>query len=369
MTDTLWWGTYPEDGLGAPTGTGEGLWRQTTADAHLALELPAPSFVVAHPSLPVLYAICETGDTAVQVIDISAVDAPTVAATVATGGDSGCHLLLAADARTLYASHYMSGELAVIRLGEDGLPLSDGPDQVFAHEGSGPREDRQEGPHAHFAGYAPGGRHVLVCDLGTDQLRRYAVGEHGLLEADGIAAALPAGSGPRHFAVRGDRIYVACELDHQLRTLRWDAASATAEVIDEQASTTAPLRSSDVAFESHVLLVDDGVQEQLLLVGVRGADVIAIFDLSPEGDPRYRTSFDAGSWPRHFAIAQDRLHVGAEKGHEVRTYALADVLALPAETEVGGIAQVPYASAALPSPACACPQPDHAPVMERSGLG
>lgn len=358
MTDSIWWGTYPRDGLGSPTGTGEGLWRQTAADARLALEMPAPSFVVAHPSLPVLYAICETEATEVHAIDVSDPDAPAIAGTVATGGESGCHLLLSRDGRTLYASHYMSGDLAVIALGEDGLPQSPEPDQVFGHEGSGPREDRQEGPHAHFAGYAPGEHHVLVCDLGTDELRRYAVLEGGLLEDHGIAATLPAGAGPRHFAVRGDRIYVACELDHQLRTLRWDAASGTAEVIDEALATPVPNRTGEADTQlSHVALVESEGHEDLLLVGARGADVIAVFDLSPEGDARYRTSFDAGHWPRHFAVVRGRLHVGAERGHEVRTYALDDVLALPAETEVGQIAQVTHASAALPSPACACSLP------------
>lgn len=346
----VWWGTYPLAGLGTPTGTGEGLWRQTATDAVLALELPAPSFLVAHPRLPLLYAVLETGSTQVVAIDVADPAAPAVAATVTTDGDSGCHLLLAPDAATLYASHYMSGEVAVIRLGDDGLPLADRPDQMLGHEGSGPREDRQEGPHAHFAALAPGAEHLLVCDLGTDELRRYGIGQDGLLVADGIAATLPPGSGPRHLEVRGELLYVACELDHRLRTLRWDAGSATAQVIDDLPATPAPVRTSDVPFESHVLLVED-----VLLVGVRGVDVIALFDVSPEGMPRYRTSMDAGHWPRHFAVAGERLHVGCERGHEVRTYALGDVLSLPPETEVGYVARVPHATAALPSPACALP--------------
>lgn len=350
--EIVWWGTYPEAGLGAPAGTGEGLWRQTATDARLALELPAPSFVVAHAALPLLYAVSETDATELHVIDVGDPDAPRLAATVATGGASGCHLLLSGDGRAIYVSHYMSGDLAVIRLGEDGLPTADVPHQVFGHEGSGPREDRQEAPHAHFAGLAPGGRALLVCDLGTDELRRYAIREDGLLDEDGIAATLPPGAGPRHFAVRGDLLYVACELDHHLRTLRWDGSSATAELIAELPATTAAARSDDTAYESHVLIHDD-----VLLVGVRGADVIALFDLSPEGEARYRGSFDAGHWPRHFAIVDDRLHVGAEKGHEVRTYALADVLALPPEPEVGHVADLPHASAPLPSPASVVAQP------------
>ncbi len=356
---TVWWGTYPEAGAGTATGVGEGIWHQTAADARLALELPAPSFMVAHPHLPVIYAVSETESTEVHTVDVSDATAPRVVSSVATGGESGCHLLIAPDGRTLYVSHYMSGDLAVVPLGDDGAPVADHPAQMFGHSGTGPREDRQEAPHAHFAGFGPGHHHVLVCDLGTDELRRYALREDGLLDDHGIAATLPPGAGPRHFAVRGEHIYVLCELDHQLRTLRWDAASGSAELIAEAPSTTAPLRTGTTLYDSHVRLItahDHGPDpdgDDVLLVGVRGADVIAVFDLSPEGEARYRGSFDAGQWPRHFEVVGDRLHVGAEKGLEVRAYALADVLALPPEPEVGHIQVLPYVSAPLPSPACA----------------
>ncbi|WP_084104844.1 beta-propeller fold lactonase family protein [Demequina sp. NBRC 110056] len=351
MTDSIWWGTFPEAGNGTPAGLGEGLWRESAGAPVLALELPAPAFVVRHPSLPLLYVITESDDSAVHAIDVSDPEAPVLVATVPTGGRAGCHLLLAPDARALYACHYMSGDVAVVALGEDGLPAAATPDQVFGHEGSGPNADRQEAPHAHFAGFAPGQRHLLVCDLGTDELRRYAVGADGLLAGDGIAATLPAGAGPRHFAVRGDRLYVACELDNQLRVLRWDGASATAEVIQELQSTAAANRTGEAGLQDgHILIHGD-----VLLIAVRGADVISLFDLSPEGDARYRTCFDVGHWPRHFAIGDDRLLVACERGHEVRSYALADVLALPPEHEVGEVAQVTHASAPVPSPACACP--------------
>lgn len=349
---SVWWGTYPEEGLGTPTGVGEGLWHQTATDAAPALELPAPSFLVTHPERALIYAVSETSETEVHTLDLTDPAAPRVVATVATGGHSGCHLLLAPDARTLYVSHFVSGDLAVIQLDENGLPTAAEPHQVFGHEGSGPGE-MQESPHAHFAGFAPGGHHVLVADLGTDELRRYALRPDGLLDDHGIAATLPPGSGPRHFAVRGEHIYVLCQLDNQLRTLRWDHASGTADLIAELPATTAPYRAGDGVHCAHIALVG----EEILLASVRGADVIAVFDLAPEGEARYRGSFDAGHWPRYFAAIGDRLHVGAEKGHEVRTYALADVLALPPEPEVNHIADVAHASAALPSPACVVAHP------------
>ncbi len=283
-------------------------------------------------------------------IDVSDPEAPRVLATLATGGSDACHLLLGSDARTLYVSHYSSGDVAVVRLADDGGFADAAPAQLLGHAGSGPNADRQEGPHAHSALVAPGGRHVLVCDLGTDELRRYRILDGGLLESDGIAATLPPGAGPRHAAVRGHLLYVACELDHMLRTLRWDPGTATAEPIAETSSTLASPRSADPQ-DAHVALVA-GDTGDVLLVSVRGPDVIAVHDVAPEGELVYRGSFDAGHWPRHFAVAGDRLLVGEERGHRVRSFALADVLGLPPETEAGAVAELPHVDAEIPSPAC-----------------
>ncbi len=349
MTAVLWWGTYPPLGLGTPVGRGEGLFRQEGAVTALTLEIDAPSFVVGHPSLPLIYAVSESPASAFLVIDVSG--EPRVLTSVLTGGVDACHILLAPDAAVAYVSHYGSGDVAVVQLGADGLPLASLPQQLLGHEGSGPRADRQEGPHAHFAAYAPGGKHVLVADLGTDELRRYEIDEGGLLDAAGIAAALPPGSGPRHMAVRGELIYVVCELDHRLRTLRWTQGEAMADVIAEVPTTTAPQRSGGDVYDAHVDIIP-GNDRDVLMVSVRGVDVIALFDLSPEGEARYRTSLDVGQWPRFFAAIGDRLHVGAERDHEVRSYELARVLALPAATGVGAIAALPYESAPVTSPAC-----------------
>lgn len=350
----LWWGTYPPDGLGTPVGRGEGLYRQELSGTApgataLALELDAPSYVVAHPRLPLLYVASEAPASALLVVDVTG--APRVVATVPTGGSDACHLLLSPRADVVYVSHYGSGDVAVVLLGEDGLPVADAPQQLWGHQGSGPREDRQEGPHAHFAAYAPGARHVLVADLGTDELRRYAVRDDGLLEPSGIAATFDPGAGPRHLVVHREHIYVVCELDHTLVTLRWDPATASGLAVAVAPTTAAPHRTGDTVYDAHIALVERE-ERDTLLVSVRGVDVIALHDLSPEGEARYRTSLDVGYWPRHFAVVGDRLHVGLEKGHEVRAYSLADVLALPAETAVGGMAALPYTSAPVVSPAC-----------------
>ncbi len=350
-------GTYPPEGLGTPVGRGEGIWRAeidasgVISAAQIAVE-PAPSFVVAHPRKPLLYAVEEKEPTSLAVWDVA--DLPHEVARVDLGGAHGCHVLMSPDGTTVYVCHYGTGEVSVIPLTLDGLPEDTAPAQTVSHEGSGPRSDRQEGPHAHSAAFAPGGRHLLVADLGTDELRRYTVGEDGLLYAPGIAAVLPPGSGPRYLAVRSDMLYVVCELDHRLRTLRWDRASATADMIADQPTTLAPLRTGDELSDAHVVLVPRDAGD-VLLVSVRAADVISVFDVAPEGELTYRAAFDAGYWPRHFALVGEHLAVGAEKGHEVRVFALIDVLTLPPEMESGAVAQLPYLSAAIISPACIVP--------------
>ena len=112
--------------------------------------------------------------------------------TVPSGGADPCHLLLDTDGRTLFVANYTSGTLAVLPLDADGGFATLGPDQVFGHTGTGPDEDRQESPHAHFVALDPSGAFVLVVDLGTDEIRRYRRVDGRLVE-DGIAAVLPAG--------------------------------------------------------------------------------------------------------------------------------------------------------------------------------
>lgn len=81
------------------------------------------------------------------------------------------------------------------------LPLEDGADalQVFEYDLSdhGPLE-QQDTPHPHDVILDPTGRYILVCDLGSDVVRVYAIDrDTGKLDAC-PSIERPAGSGPRH---------------------------------------------------------------------------------------------------------------------------------------------------------------------------
>lgn len=358
-TRALWIGTYPEAGAGTPAGLGEGVWRVdldvvtgSLTGAVLAATSPAPSFVATNPGGRVLYAVGETAAGTVTAFAAGRGGELGALAVVSSGGADPCHLLLAPDARTLYVTNYGSGTVAVLPLDADGAfaratVAAGGPVQVLAHTGAGPDAARQDGPHAHFAALAPGGAHLLVADLGTDELRRYRLAADGRLEPDGIAATLPAGTGPRHLVVgrdtdgRGEPIYVVGELDVTVRVLRWDAASATAVLEQSLPACVTPRRSGIRVYPAHVVL-DDG----RLLVSVRGADVVAVFTvdrrtgrLEPAGEVDA-----AGRWPRHFATVDGVPVVADEHSDTVAVLHLA-----------GGAGNAVVGMAAIPAPACVVP--------------
>ncbi|WP_230684874.1 beta-propeller fold lactonase family protein [Cellulomonas sp. JZ18] len=341
----LWVGTYPHAGIGTEAGLGEGIWRVdldpatgALGEPRLVVETPAPSFVVAHPSGAMVHAVAEDDPGTVTAFAVQEDGglAPTV--TVPVGGAHPCHLLLADD--VLHVACYTDGALAVLPLAPDGTYATEvletgTPAQVFRHEGSGPVTDRQEGPHAHFVAVTPDRRHVLVADLGTDELRRYARAADGTLTADGVAASLPPGTGPRHLAFAPDarHLYVVGELDAAVHVLAWDAAAATGAPVASVPAVDPALTGGATPSPSHVLLEGDR-----LVLGVRGADVLTTYPVAADGSLGAGTSTRlAGRTPRHHEVVADWTVVALQESHAV-------VVLDHDGTEVG--------RASIPSPAC-----------------
>ena len=368
----VWLGAYPADGAGGEPGTGEGIWRldvdplRGTVSGVLAMTSPAPSFLAASADGRTLYAAGETAPGTVSCFAVDPDGALSLREQISSGGDHPCHLLVAPDGRTLYVSNYSSGTVGVLPLEADGgfaeaVPATATPVQVLGHEGSGPVEDRQDGPHAHSAVLTPDAAHLLVADLGTDEVRRYRRGADGSLTADGVAVTLPPGTGPRHmvFSADGRHLYLTGELSASVLALAWDVEAAAGTVVqalpvqDEgrpNASGTAePQPSAGRSprdLPAHLALTGDR-----LLVSVREADVLVAFDLD-DGLLRRAGEVTSGRWPRHFAVLGDGdlVLVAAERGHEVVSFGR------PARVGRHGLPPVePLVRAAVwhvPSPAC-----------------
>jgi 6-phosphogluconolactonase (cycloisomerase 2 family) len=343
----LWIGTYPSAGAGTPAGLGEGVWRVALetdsgrlGEPELVVQTPAPSFLAVDRQAGVLLAVGEQGDGTVSAFRTGAQDGRvslTPLGSLPSGGADPCHVLLDPTGRVAYVANYSSGTLAVVGRTADGL-AGDAPLQVFGHEGSGPVTDRQEASHAHFVALAPGGSHVLVVDLGTDEIRRYRRDpETGLLAEDGIAATLRPGAGPRHlvFSADGRLAYVTCELDVTVAVLAWDVARATGRVVQHVPAAEDGAGPEKRALPSHIERSGDRV-----LVATRGTDVLATFAPAPDGTlaPAGQVSLP-GAWPRHFAVVEGWTVVADQLGGSLTV--LRD----------GGV----VSRVALPAPACVVP--------------
>ena len=325
----LWIGTFPHAGIGTPAGLGEGVWRvdldETTGalgEPRLVVETPAPTFVATHPGGRWLYAVGESDPGSVTAFAVDDDGGLTARATVASGGVAPCHLLVVDD--TLYVANYVDGVLGVVPLTPDGaftpeVVASGRPAQTFDHVGTGPQTDRQEGPHAHFVALTPDRRHVLVADLGTDELRRYARGDDGLLTPDGVAATLGPGTGPRHvvFAPDGSRLYVAGELDASVHVLLWDAPTATGTAV-QQVPAVPQEESADGVRRSpsHVLLDGDRLLLGVRALGLQGPDVVSVFDVHADGSlAEPRTQPLGGPTPRHLEVVHGWTVVALQDAH------------------------------------------------------
>lgn len=339
-TRQLWVGTYPVAGQGTPTGRGEGIWTVTLdvgsgtlSTPRQVATTPAPSYLAHGLAEGVLYAVNEEAEGGLTAF-VEDDEALRQIGRAPTGGENPCHLLIHRDSRTALVANYSSGSFGMVPLDPDGRP--DGQRrQLCTFSGSGPDASRQATSHAHYVLGTPDPATVLVVDLGADCVRRLRIDPGGRLEDRGIAVKLPPGTGPRHAALSEDRrrLYVIGELDGRVHTVAWDAPSASGVVVDSVPVIAAGPRSTDLA---HVVRVPTG-----LVVGCRGAGVLAVHGFTADGLPRPdRVLPLPGAWPRHHAFVDGWLVVAQQTEGGVITMDLAGT--------TRGTAQIP-------SPACILP--------------
>jgi 6-phosphogluconolactonase len=193
----------------------------------VAAPLQRPTWLVAHPGRPLLYALDETGYGPGEQGKVHALKADpargalTVISTVASGGGGPAHMSLDDKAGGLLVAHYGTGHVAALPVRTDGG--LEPPASVQANTGSGP-SPQQQGPHAHAVMVDPTGRHALVADLGADRIfiHPYDATTRTLGPAGKASAALPPGTGPRHMALHpsGRYLYLLSEITPEMRAYR-----------------------------------------------------------------------------------------------------------------------------------------------------
>jgi 6-phosphogluconolactonase len=236
-----------------------------------------------------------------------------VVATGASGGDGPCHLAFSPDGHALAVANYDSGDIAVLTIGEDGLPSGT---SRHREQGRGPNLERQEGPHAHWVGYGPDGR-LYATDLGTDQVLVFG---SPTLDDAAVAFAAPAGSGPRQIAFHPHlpRAYLVSELASTLTVL---------DCSEESWRAVATLSTLPAGFEGESLggaIAIDPVGTRLY-VSNRGHDSIATFALDRRGDAEVRSHVPSGGRsPRFLLLAGGQLLVAHEQAGGVALLPLSD---------------------------------------------
>jgi len=267
---------------------------------------PAPSFLVAHPWLPVLYAANELAEGTITAYVVDGGGDLTPVVRQPSGGAEPCHLALTVDGRHLLVANFGSGSVAVLPLDGDGRPGP--PSEVAKHTGVRFDPYPQEGPHAHHVSVLDG--EVTVVDLGTDTLHGYALGPAGTMRPTWTAGAVP-GTGPRNLVVHpSGRRYVADELSSTVSTYDPDPSTGGLRRIASVAATATG--SGERNYPAEIAVDGD-----LLYLANRGRDTIAVFAIEGDALRPVDEVPSAGAWPRHFVLAGPWLYVANQRSHTV----------------------------------------------------
>lgn len=234
-------------------------------------------------------------------------------------GADPCHAALSPDGRRLAIANYSSGSVALFALDRAGRPIGEA--RRIAHEGSGPNRERQTGPHAHWVGFADGGRLLHSVDLGADAVFAHRIGAGGAIETSIAYHAAP-GAGPRHLA-RHPRLpiaYLVTELANTVTVLRAHADGRFSAIAT---LSTLPKGFTGASAGAHIALNRSGTR---LYVSNRGHDSIAVFAIDGAGGlAPIQHAACGGHWPRLFLLR--------EEGGEL----------LVANERSGNVAQLPLA--------------------------
>lgn len=274
----------------------------------LAAEFPQPSFLAFDPTRRRLFAVNESGSwsgrpvgsVASFAIDPSSGRLRKISET-SSGGAAPCHVTLDRTGRNLLVANYSTGNVSLIRVGEDGR-LSE-PASVQQHAGSSVNRQRQEGPHAHAVTLDPAERFLFVCDLGIDRviIYRFDADRGSLTPHEPAFAPLRPGAGPRHLVFRPDGrfAYVVNELDSTVTAFAYDATRG--RLTEVQSISTLPEGFNGRSTTAEIQIHPNG---RLLFASNRGHDSLAIFRIDPAKGTLTATGHHptGGRTPRHFGL-------------------------------------------------------------------
>jgi 6-phosphogluconolactonase len=213
-------------------------------------------------------------------------------------GASPCHVSVNDENQFVVSANYHNGTIESYEMNTESETLYPSL-SIKKHVGDGPNKDRQDGPHAHYAGFTPDQKYVAAIDLGTDKLYTYELNKGELNEIHSLH--LHAGSGPRHmtFHPNGKIAYLMTELSNEVVVLAYSQEDGSFKEL--QYISTIPDDFTENNQGSAIHISSDG---RFVYAANRGHDSIAVFSTnSGSGELTFveRTSTE-GNWPRDFAL-------------------------------------------------------------------
>jgi len=169
------------------------------------------------------------------------------------------------DGSNLMVAEYTAGSWSRYGLNKDCSFVSEKPAQVMQYHGSGPNKTLQDHSYLHQVTYNHVGNLVFLVDRGGDSVYIHRVdrttGHVGQLAHQ---IQFPAGSGPRHLSITGERneydIYVISEISNQIFTIRlWDQDGKLQSKVRQRLDTLPPNQTGRHSFAgAEVMASGDG---------------------------------------------------------------------------------------------------------------
>jgi 6-phosphogluconolactonase len=239
-----------------------------------------------------------------------------------TGGEDACCVSVSANDTHLMAANFTGGSFAIFPIRPDG---SLGTASCFLqHYGHSVNPTRQTKPHVHQASPDPKGRHLLVADLGTDEISVYGIDWNTGCVTPNAAPAIKAepGDGPRQFVFdqSGNFLYLVTELSSTVRVYAYDSETGSAKFL--QAMPMLPNECVDETIAACIKLHPNG---EFLYASNRGHDSIASYRVHKDGKLTPLSIMKAGAkTPRDFNITPDGkfLLSGFQDSNELILYSI-----------------------------------------------
>jgi len=272
----------------------------------LVAETPSPSFLTAPANGRFVFAVNELqsfeGAASGSVTSFAAdpVTAKLTEISVQPSHGAGpCHLALDRTGRYMAVANYSGGNFALFPVGADGRlqPAS----RVVAGEQSEPGSTPPARRLGHMVGFDAHNRFLIAADKGLDRLLvyRFDPSTGGLTPNQPPSAALPSGSGPRHFAFHpnGTWLFAINEQAATITTFSWDSEAGKLTASGSVSTRPAEVTTGSTA---EIAVHSSG---RFVYGSNRGHDSIAVFAIGAGGAltlVQYQPT--RGQTPRNFAL-------------------------------------------------------------------